>query len=155
MKNINSTLTKAQSISLPSITSTSKGNSKFSFGIVNSKTNGKRLSFSKALAEKIDLDKCAYLTPICEDGKVLVAGTKVFDSYECSLRGDDKKLSYNSGVVETLTELFSLDFSKHVSISFSKIDFEEYEGVNIAIITLSPPVSTENTEDDVEEADAV
>ena len=146
---------KAQAVSLPSINTTSRGNCRYSFGIVNSPNNGKRLSFSKALAEKISLDKCAHITPLAEDGKILVAGSKIFESYECNLRGDDKKISYCAGVVETLTELFSLDFSKHVSRSYSLIDFEDYEGVSVAVITLTNPISTENSEDNVEKDVAV
>ena len=146
MKNINSTLTKAQSLSLPTITSISHGSSKFSFGIVNSKRNGKRLSFSKALCEKLELTNNAYITPVKEDGAIIVAGSKIFESYKCDLRGSDKKLSYNSGVVETLTELFSLDFSKHVSMSFGQIEFDDHEGVPVAVITLSSAVSAVNAE---------
>ena len=153
MKNINSTLTKAQSLSLPTITSISHGSSKFSFGIVNSKRNGKRLSFSKALVAKLELEDTVYITPVKEDGVIILAGTRLFESYECNLRGDDKKLSYNSGVVETLTELFGLDFSQHVSKSFTKIDFDEHEGVPVAIVSLTNPVSTRNTEDNAESGD--
>ena len=137
---------KAQAVSLPSINTTSRGNGKYSFGIVNSQNNGKRLSFSKALAEKISLDKCAYITPVEEDGVIILAGSKLFESYECNLRGNDKKLSYNSGVVETLTELFGLDFSQHVSRSFNQIEFDEHEGVPVAIVTLSSSTSTVSAE---------
>jgi len=144
---------KAQAVSLPSITSTSRSNSKYSFGIVNSKANGKRVSFSKALVAKLDLTDTAYITPVCDDGVIILAGSKLFESYECNLRGDDKKLSYNSGVVETLTELFGLDFSQHVSKSFTKIDFDEHEGIPVAVITLTNPVSTRSTEDDAESGD--
>ena len=144
---------KAQAVSLPAINTTSRGNCRYSFGIVNSPNNGKRLSFSKALAEKISLDKCAHITPLAEDGKILVAGSKIFESYECNLRGDDKKISYCAGVVETLTEIFSLDFSQHVSMSFNNIEFDEHEGVAVAVIALTNPVSTRSTEDKAESGD--
>ena len=146
MKNINSTLTKAQSLSLPTITSISHGSSKFSFGIVNSKRNGKRLSFSKALVAKLELEDTVYITPVKEDGVIILAGTRLFDCYSCDLRGDDKKISYSSGVVEALTEIFGLTFGKHVSMSFNSIEFDEHEGVPVAIVTLSSSASTVSAE---------
>lgn len=147
VKNRMSTIAKAQKVSLPSITSTSGGSGIYSFGIVNSKNNGKRLSFSKALAEKLELDAEAYITPIVEDGEILVMASKMFDSsFECGLRGEDKKLSYRAGVVEALVELFRLDFGKHVSMSFSKIDFFQHEGVTVAAIQLADPIAAEDVE---------
>lgn len=137
---------KAQTVTLPSTTTTCRSNSKLSFGVVNSKTNGKRLSFSKALVTKLELKDAAYITPIKEDSVIIVAGAQLFESYKCDLRGNDKKLSYCSGVVETLTEIFSLDFSQHVSKSFTKIEFDEHEGVPVAVIALSSTVSTVNAE---------
>ena len=138
---------KAQAVSLPSINTTSRGNGKFSFGVVNSKRNGKRLSFSKALVAKLELEDTVYITPVKEDGVIILAGTRLFDCYSCDLRGDDKKISYSSGVVEALTEIFSLDFSKHVSMSFNNIEFDEHECTPVAIITLSPSASAEKSEE--------
>ena len=138
---------KAQAVSLPSINTTSRGNGKYSFGIVNSKNNGKRLSFSKALVAKLELTDKTYITPVKEDGVIILAGTRLFDCYSCDLRGDGKKISYCTGVVETLTEIFNLDFSQHVSKSFTKIYFDEHEGVPVAIITLSSSASAEISED--------
>ena len=89
MKNINSTLTKAQSLSLPTITSISHGSSKFSFGVVNSKKNGKRLSFSKALVAKLELTDKTYITPVKEDGVItnfaIAGGTLFVSETECKI----------------------------------------------------------------------
>ena len=147
------TIKKAQAVTLPSLTTTGRGNGKYSFGIVNSKRNGKRLSFSKALVAKLELEDTAYITPVKEDGVIILAGTRLFDCYSCDLRGDGKKISYCAGVVETLTEIFSLDFSQHVSMSFNNIEFDEHEGVAVAVIALTNPVSTRSTEDNAESGD--
>ena len=106
---------KAQTVTLPSTTTTCRSNSKLSFGVVNSKTNGKRLSFSKALVTKLELKDAAYITPIKEDSVIIVAGAQLFESYKCDLRGNDKK-AWENYKKELEAEKKNEDFFKQFKI---------------------------------------
>ena len=127
----------AKKVTVPNVTAKS-GNGKLSFGIVNSKANGKRLTFSKALAASLGLDNKVNLIPI-EDEHLLLVGKVVPNSapIELNLRDcDGKKLAYNSDVVQLLTDIFELSFETHVSMAFQDISLEDYDGNPVAIIRL-------------------
>lgn len=143
--NINDLVAKANSVSLPTAHVSHGGGNVLSFGIVCSASNGKRLSFSKALADHLALDDTAYITPLVEEGLILITGKPVFNNaYECGLRGSDKKLSYRANVVNALIDSFSLDFGTHVSRAFNKIEIFEHNGVPVASIQLTEPANTES-----------
>ena len=141
IKNFESLIAKAKSVKLPTSISVSGGSSTYSFGIVNSSSNGKRMSFSKALVAKLNLNDTVFITPLVDDGKILVVGQKLFDAtYECGLRGDSRKTSYRAGVVKEIVNAFHLDFGSHVSMTFTNIEFFEHEGVTVASIKLTEPI---------------
>lgn len=115
---ISQLLDAAASIPARAKNSASKG--KPSVGIVNSATNGKRLSFSKALVTTLELEDVAEIALIPSEGCILVAKKLPIENVlKCKFSPKDtgKKISYNTGAVEAITETFELNFSNHVSIS--------------------------------------
>lgn len=104
--------------------STRVGNGICSLGVVNSESNGKRLTFSKALSAQLGLEEEVSILPNIKTGELIVA--KSIDSgkaHRGKLSGKDKKICYNAGMVQLVTQAFNLDFSERVSRSFSTVKF--------------------------------
>lgn len=119
----------------------------YSFGIVNSKNNGKRLSFSKALVAALDLEDTVELLPAAADGVLFVAKKLPTDvSFEGKLTGDGKKLCYSGSLVALVTESFKLDFSEKTSMSFAHVEIQDVDGTKVAAIHF--PFSSEASEDE-------
>ena len=119
-----------------SVASRRSGNNRMSFGIVNSAGNGKRLSFSSALAEALKLEKTVAIVPMPKKD-LLIIGVKVPNDKPMVGNLSDsgsKKLCYNASAVLAITEMFGLSFDRHTSQSFDEIEIEEYNGTPIAII---------------------
>lgn len=127
-------------MNLPAI---AKGNAKYSFGIVNSKNNGKRVTISKALAQTLDLEDNAMFMPSGSDRKLVIGRTLPFPhAITGKLSGADKKTCYLTPLVALLTEMYELDFSKHVSQTFTTIDIDNINGVPVAIVSFPAQAST-------------
>ena len=127
----------------PVITTGGIGSHRYSFGIVNSKSNGKRISISKALAKKLDLADTVYLAAFPQHGLLMMASTLPSTKASiCFLTGEDKKIGYSSEIVHQLTADFKLDFSEHVSRSFQKVEFNEENDVCIAYIHICDPITS-------------
>ena len=150
--NLTDLITAAENNSTTQVVSGS--NSKYSFGIVNSQNNGKRLSFSKALAKDTDLTDIVYILPSVASGEVFVAGTSI--SEKCSkalLSGADKKLCYSTPLVKLIIETFGIDFGGHTSMAFSDITIEELNDVKVARIRVDQdaPAAQPQTESEGDE----
>lgn len=75
----------------PTITANTNGD--YSFGIVNSESNGKRVSISKSLSIKLELTDNLAILPMIDDGVVLLAKELPFPATSrVSIRGKEKKL---------------------------------------------------------------
>ncbi len=111
--------------------------SNLSFNIVNSKRNGKRVKFSKGLAQAVDLTDSADMLLLKEEGLLMVAKKLPYEAtYPVLLKGEDEaKIAYNTGMVALLTQMFDLNFTGHTSMSFSDIDIEKLEdGTLVALV---------------------
>lgn len=109
----------------------------YSFNIVNNK-NGKRISFSKALSVKLGLEGTVDMIALEDEGVILISKNLPYDTkstYE--LRGDDKKIIYNSELVQNLTEIFDLDFSTKTSCSFTDITVNADDNMLMAAIKIT------------------
>ena len=116
---------------LPTIKTTS---SKSSISIVNN-VNGKRLTISKALAEDLGVDDVAYAMPSAADRKLVLGKTLPFPSaVKLPLHGEGKKTAYVANLVEVLVKMYNLDYTDCTSQSFDSIEFDELEGVPVAIV---------------------
>lgn len=117
------------------------GHSARSFGIVNSKANGRRMSFSKKLCEDLELEDTVEISPVIEDhvvmiGKNLPVAEK--NKFPCTLKGEDsRKVSYTGGLVQDLTAWFDLDYSNCTSKSFTDMYImDASNGTDMAVVTL-------------------
>ena len=120
----------------PTITANTNGD--YSFGIVNSESNGKRVSISKSLSIKLELTDNLAILPMIDDGVVLLAKELPFPATSrVSIRGKEKKIAYSASLVHLLTEAFGLDYSARTSMSFSDIDFDTIDKVIENVITVA------------------
>lgn len=127
--------------------STFSAASGFSFGIVNAEGNGKRLSISKAISEKLGLEDSAMIIPLVDSGVVIIGKTLPFPkASELTLKGKEKKLAYNAGAVKLLAKVFDLDFSVKTSMSFSDITFDVVDDVDVAIVNIKGVEGDSNEE---------
>ena len=153
MKNysIDSLIEISNTTEIPQITTLQRiGNKICSFGIVNSESNGKRTTISKALAEALNITDTAYILPVVAEGVIILSSFPLNKANTMPYRGKDRKTCYSADLVRTLTTLFKIDFSEHVSKSFKDIVFDTYNENPIAIIPLSvyQDDSSENSEND-------
>lgn len=117
-------------------TATTNGNA-YSVGIVNSIDNGKRVSISKSLAQKLALGDTLFVLPMAEDGVALLAKALPFDAASnVKLSGSSKKIAYSAALVQLLTAEFGLDFSDRTSMSFNEVDFDNLNGVTVAAVRI-------------------
>ena len=115
------------------------GTGKMSFGIVNSGKNGKRLTFSKLLAQKVGLTDRAYLALAPSENYVLIACKAISENaIECKFSNaeeSEKKISYNASAVYAITDMFGLNFQKHVSVSYDDVTIDKLDdGTLVAIV---------------------
>ena len=111
-------------------------NGSCSMNMINCK-NGKRISFSKMLSIKLDLQDSVDIVELEDEGMILISKNLPYDFKSTySLRGDDRKIIYSSELVEVLTEIFNLDFGTKVSRSFTDITINTDDNTVIAAITL-------------------
>lgn len=139
---IDSLLSKASSTTTFRPSRYTGGAGKYSFGIINSHSNGKRITLSKALGQALMLDDTAEFILIPEDGVLMVS--KAFPSGLAEpqkLNGDprERRICYNADLVKGLTDTFKIDFSEHVSRSFFEITIEDHGGTAVAVIDMSKP----------------
>lgn len=136
MNNLSNLLAKAEAFSTP--TPLVISDHTYSFGIVNSKNNGKRLTLSKALSKKLDIkDDIAFL-PMPDDGVLLISSQLPLSvAINATCKGEDKKIVYSATLVQHLTSAFKLDFSNRTSVAFSDIKFETNGDLTAAIVTIN------------------
>lgn len=111
----------------------------YSVNMVNNK-NGKRISFSKMLSMKLGLQDIIDIVAFEDDGVILISKNLPHDDKSTfGLRGDDKKIIYNAELVETLTEIFNLDFSTKTSRSFTDISINADDAEPMAEVRITKP----------------
>lgn len=119
-------------------TSVRSGNGVPSFGIVNSSTNGKRVTLSTALTSALSITDEMYIMPIASKGIILISSAPIHPmAQHFDLRGEASKVCYNASLVTDLTKKFHLDFSKRVSRSFRDVKFIPDTTPSIAEVRLA------------------
>ena len=137
MKNINNFV-------LPSFSFEGHGTPSLSVVYGNS---GKRITITKTLAKRLDIQSEMQILPIPEDKVLLVAKKFPEDKgVKLTLKGDDKKICYNAGAVQYLVEAFELNYDTVVSKAFSDVSFEKDGDFEFAIVSMIDPKS-ENDEE--------
>lgn len=123
----------------PDIASVKKaGNDVLSFGMVNTGGSGKKVSLSRGLCRKLNIENTAFFSVLPERGIVVIGkdlpGNKTF---QCHFSADSaRKTCYSASLVNAITSAFKIDFSEHVSRTFYKIDIQESDDTTIAIVKM-------------------
>lgn len=87
--------------------------------VVNSKKNGKRVTFSKDVMERLGNPESIELS-FTEDG-VAIAEKIPENGVSFGIRKSGHKgVIYSAGLVEEITEVFNLNFEDRVSITFTE-----------------------------------
>ena len=129
------------SINLPS----SSGSSKNSVSIVYS-NNGKRMTISKSIVERLKLSKTVCICPLVEDNVIILgANLPKGKSVEAKLSGEDKKIVYLTSIIKHIVYEYKLDYSECSSLAFANITFEKKGDQEIAIVDLSTPTKTKGS----------
>lgn len=90
--------------------------------IVNSKENGKRMTFPKSLLEELGIEENVDVS-ITLNG--LAIGSELpenAETFQLKMSGN-KGVIYSASLVQEITEVFELDFSDRVSITFNEAEF--------------------------------
>lgn len=114
-----------------------KQNGRYSFGVVRSNGNGKRISLSKSLKQALDLGKSFSLTANKKARKVFIAKNLPSpNAVECKFSDRATNVCYNSSIVESIVEMFDLDYNGRVSRTFSDIEIVDHDGIIFAVINI-------------------
>ena len=128
------------------------GNGKYSFGIVCSEQNGKRVSITASLASKLNIDSEMFITSYASNGFIVLSSSKLNEqSVKYTLRGKEKKIAYNASLVHYLIDTFNLNFEGHVSRSFDNIEFNNDPKNPMAMVIFFTPDNTEEGEVNADE----
>ncbi len=115
------------------------GSNAVSLSIVNSDSNGKRLTTSKELTKKLNLTDTLYVVPNVEDNELYLSSVPMMDiSSSGKLSGNDKKVCYSAGLVSLIVETFRLDYTGKTSMSFNNISFDELDEAPVAVVKIDP-----------------
>lgn len=103
--------------------------------VVNSAKNGTRIVISQQVQHTLQ-EPSSVQVGFIEDGMVL--GAHIGDEYTSfNLRKHGaKRVIYNKGLVEQITNHFGLDFTNRTSITFHSVSYKKLNGQTIAIISL-------------------
>lgn len=127
------------------------GNGKYSFGIVCSEQNGKRISITASLASRLNIDSEMFITSYASNGFIVLSSSKLNEqSVKYTVKGKEKKITYNASLVHYLIDTFNLNFEGHVSKSFDNIEFNNDPKNPMAMVIFFTP---DNTEEDEVNAD--
>ena len=109
----------------------------YSVGIVNNK-NGKRISISKLLAKRLGLTDCVDIVALEEDNIILLGKNLPFNDVKvtCKVSGDDKKIVYNSQLVQDLSEIFAIDYKGQTSRAFSEVSIHVDNNTVMAAVVI-------------------
>lgn len=128
------------------------GNGKYSFGIVCSEQNGKRVSLTASLASKLNIDSEMFITSYASNGFIVLSSSKLNEqSVKYTLRGKEKKTAYNASLVHYLIDTFHLNFEGHVSKSFGNIQFNTDPTNPMAMVIFFAPDNIEECEVNADE----
>ena len=143
LNNFNAVVNGKTATPITPVAHTSRG--KYSVGMVCIAKNGKRVTFTAALSEKLNLKDTVYITAYVKDGFIVIGSTPYNElSSEFKLSGEGKKISYSTKLVHYLIDAFDLAYDNCISKSFGDIVFNNDPDIPMAILNFPvtvPPVN--------------
>ena len=147
--NIYNTISSKKATAIPSTARRSRG--KYSFGIVCSERNGKRITLTASLSQALRLDDTLFITAYADDSIIILSPAAINEcSLETNLKGDDGKISYNAGLVHFLINTFKLDYQGIVSKVFHDFTFNDDPNNPMAILTFPKAQANNETSEEAE-----
>ena len=119
-----------------SITTSTKSVGKVGvMSVINSSENGKRITYSKEVTQKIG--NPSAVTIALSETKIAVSAADPNSPNPLKLgRLGRKGVIYSSELVKTLTEKYNLDFSNRVSITLAEVQYKKDGDKTVAVITM-------------------
>ena len=134
MRDINKLFEAAANQNVPKV---SGSTGKYSVSVVNSDGNGKRITLSNALKDKLQLEGSFSMIPLVEDRVLMMAKNLPFKSASTiQLNSNNGRIAYHAGAVKMIVEAFDLDYTRRTSMSFGDVEFDTYDGVTVAIVNI-------------------
>lgn len=125
---------------------TAKQNGKYSFRIIRSECNGKRITVSKTLKSALGLSESFMLTANEKERKIFIGKSlPAQNCVECKFSQHASDTCYKSSVADTLVDMFNLDYNGRVSRTFTDIEIVDHNGITFAVINI--PEADANTGD--------
>lgn len=121
------------------IPAVSKGTSRNSVrgggvSIVKAKT-AMRMSINKSLLDILRITDKVQVS-YSDDAIAIAKELPGNDNYFNVKISNNKGNIYSAGLVSEITELYDLDFTDKVSITFNQIQYESIQGIDVAIVTI-------------------
>jgi hypothetical protein len=103
--------------------------------VVNTKSNGKRITLSGDLIEKIGYSTAIQIA-VNDEGIAIGGELPDNDTYFTLRKIGRKGVVYSTELVDEITELFELDFTERSSISFYDVTYLCMEDTEVAFVPL-------------------
>ncbi|MFL0167932.1 hypothetical protein [Candidatus Clostridium helianthi] len=103
--------------------------------IINSKKNGKRITFANDVIEKLG-DFNQLQIAFSKQGIVIGENIPNVGQHFPLKKSGAKWIIYSAGLVTEISEKFGLDFSERVSITFQKVEYKQIQESKLAIISI-------------------
>lgn len=104
--------------------------------IVNSKKNGRRLSFAAEVIKTLQVKEYVQIALVGKGIAVLPPGELELEQFKLKKEGS-KYIIYSSSLVQEITKVYKLDYSNRTSITFPKVKYKEEEGNKFAYIKIA------------------
>jgi hypothetical protein len=103
--------------------------------IVNSEKNGKRITLSREVTEKLNDPETVQFS--FSERQILIAEELPNHNNRFTVKKHGARgVIYSSSLVQEITERFKLDFSNRVSITLHEVKYAKSNGKRVAIITV-------------------
>lgn len=103
--------------------------------IVNAKT-GKRIVFARTLLNTLNNPEKVFIS--FSNNKLAIAERLPENNNSFTLRYNNRKATiYSTDLTMEMINIFSLDFSDKTTITFTEVEYIEYEDTTVAIITIN------------------
>ena len=104
--------------------------------IVNSKKNGKRLSFAAEVIKELQVEEDVQIAFVGEGIAILPPSELELEQFKLKKDGS-KYIIYSSPLVQEITKVYNLDYSNRTSITFPKAKYKKEGGNKFAYIKIA------------------
>lgn len=102
--------------------------------IIKSKSS-MRVSINKSILDNLKINNKAQVA--FSDDSMAIAKELPGNSNDFNVKVSNNKGNiYSSGLVSEIIDLYDLDFTNKVSITFNQIQYENIQGIDVAIVTI-------------------